>query len=267
MYRALPVHPVNTATLDRRIRPYSLAAAAAGVSVLALSQPADAKVAITNTNIPIPFCTVPFPCSVSIDLNGDGINDVKFSLLSSYNQTWNSRLLAVVGQNGGSVIETAGGGKNSPYASCLLRGAKIGSSDHFLKGKETIEKSFIQFYSSTISQRPPKKTLYGKWGGDHPNRFLGVKFKIGGKTHYGWIRITVKPNPSNTQSPAMSATITEYGYETVANKSLDAGLSSGADSVDNQAQTPAGRPAHPSLGMLALGAEGLAGWRQEASSR
>ena len=87
---------------------YSLAAAAAGVTTLALSQPADAKVVITNTNIPVPFCVIPFPCSVSIDLNGDGINDVKFSLLSSVNQTWNSRLLTVVGQNGGSITGTAG---------------------------------------------------------------------------------------------------------------------------------------------------------------
>jgi len=266
MDRPLPVHPVNAATLDRRMKSYSLAAAAAGVSMLALSQPADAKVVITNTNIPIPLCTVGFPCSVSIDLNGDGINDVKFSLISSYNQTWDSRLLAVAGQNGGSIIGTAGVGKHSPYASCLLRGAEIGASDHFLRGKETIEDSFIQFYSSTINQRPPKKTLHGKWGGDHPNRFLGVKFKIDGKTHYGWMRITVKPNASNTQWPAMSATITEYGYETVANKSLKAGLSSGADAVDNQALTPAGRPAHTSLGILALGAEGLE-WRQQASIR
>jgi hypothetical protein len=258
MYRALSVPPVNEATLDRRIKSYSLAAAAAGVSVLALSHPADAKVVITNKNIPIPLCVVGFPCSVSIDLNGDGINDVKFSLILSYNQSWNSRLLTVAGQNGGSILGTAAGGKYSPYASCLLRGAKIGASDHFLRGKETMENSFIQFYSSTTLQRPPKKTLHGKWGGDHPNRFLGVKFKIDGKTHYGWIRVTVKPNATNSQWPAMSATITEYGYETVANKSLDAGLSSGADFADDQVQTPAFSPDHPSLGMLALGAERFA---------
>ncbi len=265
MYRALAVSPLSNAALDRRMKSYSLAAAAAGVSVLALSHPADAKVVITNTNIPVQLCTVGFPCSVSIDMNGDGINDVKISLISSYNQTWDSRFLDVAGQNGGSIMGTAGGGKH-PYASCLLRGAKIGASDHFLRSKETIEKSFIQFYSSTTLQRPPKKTLYGKWGGDHPNRFLGVKFKINGQTHYGWIRITVKPNPTNTQWPAMSATITEYGYETVANKSLDAGLASGAVSADNHAQTPT-VPAHPSLGMLALGAESLPAWRQKASNR
>jgi hypothetical protein len=32
----------------------------------------------------------------------------------------------------------------------------------------------------------------GPWGGNHPNRFLGVKFLIHGKTHYGWIRVTVR---------------------------------------------------------------------------
>jgi hypothetical protein len=261
MLRTPLAYPDSEATRDH-MKWYSLAAAAAGVTTLALSQPADAKVVITNTNIPIPFCVIPFPCSVSIDLNGDGINDVKFSLLSSVNQTWNSRLLTVVGQNGGSITGTAGTNKHGPYASCLLRGAEIGASDHFLKGKETIEKSFIRFYSSTINQRPPKKTLYGKWGEDHPNRFLGVKFKIDGKTHFGWIRITVKPNPKNTQLPAMSATITEFGYETVANKSLGAGLAS-TNSADDQALTMTEPPRRASLGMLAVGAEALPLWRRE----
>ncbi len=227
-----------------------------------LSQPADAKVIITNTSIPVPLCVVPFPCPISLDLNGDGIDDVKVSLLSSINQTWNYRLLTVMGQNGGSILGTAGGGKHSPYASCLLRGAEIGASDHFLKARETVEKSFLQFYSSTTMQRPPKKTLYGNWGGDHPNRFLGVKFKIDGNTHFGWIRMTVKPNPTNNQYPVMSATITEYGYETIANKSLGAGLAS-TNSADLQAPPRTDPPRQASLGMLAVGAEGLPLWRRE----
>lgn len=262
MLRTPHYYSDNAATLDCRMKLYSLAAAAAGVSMLALSPSADAKVVITNTNIQIPLCVELSPCSVSIDLNGDGIKDVKLSLLSSYNQTWNYRLLTVAGQNGGSIIGSAGTGHNGPYASCLVRGAKIGASDHFLTGKETVEESFVRYYSSTTQQRPPKKTLYGKWGGNHPNRFLGVTFKIGGKTHYGWIRITVKISAGNTGFPPMSATITEYGYETVANKSLGAGLAS-TNSADNHAPTMTEPPRSASLGMLALGAEGLSLWRRD----
>jgi hypothetical protein len=260
MTRTLPAHPINAATLDHRLKLYSLAAAVAGVSALALSQPAEAEVVITNKNIPVPLCGDEVPCSISIDLNGDGINDFKFSLISSYDYGFLSRRLHVkADQNGGGVMGTAGG-KHGPYASCLLRGAKIGASDHFLaRGNDTVEDSYI-YYRSLASHGP--KELYGKWGGNHPNRFLGLKFKIDGETHYGWIRMTVDTVTSATQQPVMSATITEYGYETVANKTLDAGLS-GADSADDQAQETGQRPRQVSLGMLAFGADGLALWRRE----
>lgn len=258
MLRTPLAYPDSAATRDHSMKWYSLAAAAAGVSTLALSQPADAKVVITNKNIPIPFCTNVFPCSVSIDLNGDGVKDFKFSLISSYDYALASLHLNVAAQNGGGVMGTAAG-KNGPYASCLLRGAKVGASDHFLAGKDTVEVSYIYWRSS--SSHGPKK-LYGKWGGNHPNRFLGVKFKINGQSHYGWIRITVTTVAAAVQFPIMTATITEYGYETIANKSLGAGLAS-TNSADLQAPTMTEPPRRASLGMLALGAEGLSLWRRE----
>ncbi len=247
--------------LSRQIAQYSLAAAAAGVSTLALSQPADAKVVITNKNIPIPFCFALFPCSVSLDLNGDGVNDLKFSLISSYTYSAHSLHLHVAAHNGGGVVGTAGGA-HGPYASPLLRGANIGASDHFSGGKDNLEVSYRHYNRSSAELSDLK--LYGKWAGNHPNRFLGVKFKINGKTHFGWVRITVNtPSPSCVPlcSTFLSATITEYGYETVANKGLGAGLAS--DSADDQAQATPDKPRHPSLGMLALGTDGLPIWRRE----
>ncbi len=254
-----PAHPIN-AFLDRRAKLYSLAAAAAGVSALALSQPAQAKVVITNTNIPIPSCLEVTPCSVSIDLNGDGVNDFKASLLSTFDYSVNVRSLKVTPLNGGGVVGTAGHASGrGPYASALLRGAKIGASDHFLAGgKDTIEDSFAVYGSKDF---PQSQKLYGKWGGNHPNRFVGVRFKINGKIHYGWIRMTISIT-SPLPPPFMTATITEYGYETIANKSLGAGLAS-ADAADDAAQAIAEKPRHPSLGMLALGWEGMPLWRRE----
>jgi hypothetical protein len=262
----MPTQPTDSArkqasnNLSRQIAQYSLAAAAAGVSTLALSQPADAKVVITNKNIPIPFCFALFPCSVSLDLNGDGVNDLKFSLISSYTYSAHSLQLHVAAHNGGGVVGTAGGA-HGPYASPLLRGAHIGPSDHFSGGKDTVEVSYRHYdRSGELSNLK----LYGKWGANHPNRFLGVKFKINGTTHFGWVRITVNvPSPSCVPlcSTDLSATITEYGYETVANKSLGAGLAS--DSADDQAQAIPDEPSRPSLGMLAFGADGLAIWRRE----
>lgn len=59
-----------------------------------------------------------------------------------------------------------------------------------------------------------------------------------------------------------SATITEYGYETIANKSLDAGLAS-TNSAAGQAPTMTEPPRPASLGMLAFGFEGLSLWQRE----
>lgn len=236
-----------------------MAAAAAGVTTLALSQPSGAEVIITNKNIPIPQCNVLSPCSISLDLNGDGINDLKFSLLSSlsaYGYFAGTNFLRVTAHNGGGVMGTAGG-SHGPYASALLRGAKIGASDHFLSDKDTIEDTYFNYHTYFQGF----KRFYGKWAGNHPNRFLGVRFKISGKIHYGWVRITVNSaltHPFNL----MSATITEYGYETIANKSLGAGLAS-TNFADLQVPPTTEPPRRDSLGMLALGAEGRALWRRE----
>lgn len=250
----------TSACLDQRIKSYALVAAAAGVTTLALSQPSGAEVIITNKNIPIPQCNVLSPCSISLDLNGDGINDFKVSLLSSlspYGYFEGTNFLRVNAHNGGGVMGTAGG-KHGPYASALLRGAKIGASDHFLSGKVTIEDTFFLSHTYYTTE----KKFYGKWAGNHPNRFLGVRFKINGQTHYGWVRITVNSAITHPFT-LMNATITEYGYETVANKTLDAGLAS-TNAAD--LQSPKTEPRHPSLGMLALGNEGLSLWRREEGS-
>ncbi len=249
----------SSSCLDQRMKSYALAAAAAGVTTLALSQPSGAEVIITNKSIPIPQCNVLTPCSVSLDLNGDGVNDFKISLLSSlspYGYFEGTNFLRVTAHNGGGVVGTAGG-NHGPYASALLRGAKIGASDHFLSGKITIEDTFFLSHTYYTTE----KKFYGKWGGNHPNRFLGVRFKIDGKTHYGWIRITVKSAITHPFT-LMSATITEYGYETIANKTLDAGLAS-TNSAAVQAPTMTEPAGGASLGMLAVGAEGLALWRRD----
>ena len=249
-------------SIDSRLKVYGIAAAAASVSVLALAEPAQRKSSSRTRTYQFQHVTSSLsPCSISLDLNGDGVNDFKLSLLSTqtaYGYYAGTNFLRVTAHNGG-VMGTAGG-KHGPYASALLRGAKIGASDHFLGGKDTIEDTY--FNAHTYFEAT--KRFYGKWEGNHPNRFLGVKFKIGGKTHYGWIRITV--NSAMIRPFAlMSATITEYGYETIANKSLGAGLAS-TNAADDQARAITEPPPRASLGMLALGAEGLALWRREEAS-
>jgi hypothetical protein len=113
-------------------------------------------------------------------------------------------------------------------------------------------------YCTTNSVCFKERNHEGPWGGNHPNRFVGVRFLIHGKTHYGWIRLTV----TTSKTAPMSEEITEYGYESVANKSCGAGLP-GAASAAHKAQGTEDRQSHPSLGMLASGSDGLSLWRRE----
>src|SRR5581483_5966377 len=213
--------PSLGATIDHRMGLYAMAATAASVSVLALSQPGEATVVITNANIPI-HAGMP----VMLDLNGDGIADFQFYLrTSSYHSIRENYLYLQKLTAGEGVI---GQGQ---AVSALIRGAKIGPRGPFGSFAGVIENSFLcttkRCAGGTQSGYTFNQQLYGDWGGGHPNRFIGVKFQIKGQTHYGWIRLTVTiKHKGNGHGPtgSFSATITEYGYESVANKSCGAGL-------------------------------------------
>lgn len=244
MSRSSPSLRALSRDMDRRTNLYSIAAAAASVSVLALAQPADASVVITNTNIPITAK------GISIDLNKDGVTDLKFKYVRSPGASSLHSFLNVQPIAGNAVVADGG------YASALARSAKIGPSAHF--GPTTGDNSLLEEKLSSFYGCK----LYGKWGGNHPNKFVGVKFKIKGAIHYGWIRVTI--TSSTTPGVAISGTVTEYGYETIANKLVLAGLASNnAADVDPQAKK---QDVGPSLGALALGSDGLVLWRREESA-
>jgi hypothetical protein len=78
-------------------------------------------------------------------------------------------------------------------------------------------------------------------------RYLGLKLKIAGKTHYGWARLNVQVTKT-----AIAATLTGYAYETIPNKPITAGKTDGPDVVTVQ-------PAN--LGHLARGAAAIPAWR------
>jgi hypothetical protein len=241
-----------------RVKAYSLAAAAAGVSLLALTLPAKGEVVVTHKTIHITR-------SSSVDLNNDGIPD--FTLTRSfggYDHSFFGSLLATP-LTGGKVM---GGrlGSHAPFAAELSHGAIIGGSGHFsstaARGQIIVERSLGFASASTFKQ------YFGNW--TTPNRFLGVKFLINGATHYGWIQMSVN------LSDRMSGIITAYAYETIPDKKIEAGMPSeasaemkdganskevaGAKETTNSNEAVVSRG--PSLGMLALGASGLAVWRR-----
>ena len=226
--------PTSSKHLNRQVGQYALAAAVAGVSVLALAQPAQGEVVITKKTIPIPFFT-----GAAIDINHDGATDFRFNI--SY-YSFSGTSLRV---EGGGVVGTF-------YASALVRGAKVGPSAHFSSSTfERIERGTGGYLNHKF---------HGKWA-SAKDRYLGVRFLINGKTHYGWVRLTVTI-PSNPRD-LMTGTITAYAYETVPNKPIQAGLPPKAATSDAIAPSRAEQPKEPSLGMLALGVDGFSLWRRE----
>ncbi len=247
MPKDLASHSATLAeNLDRCVKPYSLAAVAAGVSLLALAQPARGEVVITRKTIAIEQDVYP---PFQIDLNHDGIADFSVHLnFSAYPLSdWDLFVVPAQGWSVGAIVTS------NKYPAALAAGAKIGPSAQFGSSSRV---EHVHSIDDTYSHRYAR-ILKGNWGNNPRSRYLGVRFLINGKTHYGWIRMAVI-----TQPRGMSATITEYAYETVANKKISAGATQGT-AHQAQVEIQAQKPAIASLGMLALGADGLAIWRRE----
>jgi len=242
--RGLAADHTPNENINRRLAVYSAAAVTAGVGMLALAQPAEGSVVITKVNIPISSGT-------QIDLNKDGINDFVFTFSKGgYDHSFYATL-AVQPLTGGKVV---GGARGSvgPYASALAKSANIGPSAHFSssagRGQLVIERS-----NGSVSGPTSHYKLYGKWG-SATNQYLGVRFLIKGAIHYGWIKMTIT---------RLSGTITEYAYETVAGKKIVATGASAGGAVEAAGESANTKPSGPAIGMLALGADGLALWRRE----
>ncbi len=112
------------------------------------------------------------------------------------------------------------------------------------------------------------RRLTGKWH-EVSDRYLGVRFIIRGKIHFGWTRLTV-----HDKGHAITAVLTGYAYETIPNKPIITGKTKGPDddSVEQQNDLVPGAsltspipetPQPASLGRLALGAQGVPLWRRK----
>ncbi len=209
-------------SLEHRLSGYALAASAAGVSLLALAQPAEAKIVYTEAHH-----LLKGKMSYELDLNHDGIAD--FILRESDCRSCASGTAL-------SVLPVAGNGASgtkysSVWAFALKRGALIGTRRQF-------QAKFMAWAGTTGDG---ESNDFGSWV-SVKNRYLGLKFKIHEKTHYGWARLNVKVGRYT-----ISATLTGYAYETIPNKPIIAGKTKGPDVITVQSG---------SLGELAQGALG-----------
>jgi len=211
-------------SFQSRLNEYAFAATAAGVGVLALAQPAEGRIVLTKVHQVIGTNGV-----YNIDLNHDGIID--FLVMESgsiiFNGTRASNYLRVDPGLGNGVVGKIGK-HNRHFAAALKQGSSISPARHFLDGNG-FAKSMVGTWVSDLGFGP-----IGPWY-NVTNRYLGLKFTINGKTHYGWARLPVQL-PGNF---LIDATVTGFAYETIPDKPIQAG------------QTGDGQM---SLGQLALGA-------------
>ncbi len=212
-------------SVHHQLNMYTLAASAAGVGMLALVQPAEAKVVYTPTNI-----TIVSGGAYSLDLNHDGRPDFTLSAWSACTTTCAGALAAFSASRlkGPNWVEA-----KDYQAGALHFGNRIGPHKTFSAWAD-----MLSLVSGGV--------VRGYWD-NVKDRYLGFRFYIDNKTHYGWARLDV-----HHHGDRITATLTGYAYETVPNKSIIAGKTKGPDVISVQ-------PA--SLGHLAKGASAVSAWR------
>jgi hypothetical protein len=104
---------------------------------------------------------------------------------------------------------------------------------------------------------------FGSWMPLATNRYLGVRFTLNGKPHFGWVRMNTTWRETKE---SIKALITGYAYETQPGVAIAAGdrgegksAAPAADSIPETSSTNS-RPA--TLGTLAIGANGSSAWHR-----
>jgi hypothetical protein len=244
-------------SLNQRLNTYALAAGAAGVALLACSVPSEAT----------PVCkNISFMFSVG-ETNTFAFNPAHqrvapfnivqtYAAISSHTSTRFNRGLFTPNFPGADVVQAS----NSLPAD-LASGAIIGPGGRFGKGQSYGVLFTYAFRGGTNHLGNLKFAQ---------TNYFGYKFLISGKNHYGWVRIDAKTvSEGYVQSEVVSS-----GYESAADTPIFAGScaavspSTGGSPSDHAGDTASAasatsdttRPA--SLGMLALGTQGLPLWRR-----
>jgi hypothetical protein len=235
----------------KRLNMYALAASAGGVSALALVQSAEAKIVYTPANIPIAQNG-----SVQLDLNHDGAAD--FIVSSLYQGITTFDFVAILGVTGGNPNDEVLW-SGAQWAPPLGKNVRIGAKDPFRSG-------FL--YMAIVSRDYERRGSEGPWVGNK-QAYLGLKFQIGSKTHYGWARLHVTTQMTSSTPRLITAIVTGYAYETIPNKPIITGQTEGRNNISSEAPDAALTPPTPkaaTLGALAMGSSGRFSWHREQSA-
>jgi hypothetical protein len=253
--------PANLSlSLQHRLSAYALAAGAAGVALLVLPQSSQAEVVYTPANQ-----IIGRQGSYSLDLNHDGIIDYIIAEHAGADGSFGTfQQLSVKAARSNHVLcSTTFCISTFIYAAALGEGFQIGPNEPrngWLAHSGPM--AFEDFFLKTGG-------VYYAWAWVNVNdRYLGLRFEINGKIHYGWARLSVKFHDGLPKNRAWEAHLTGYAYETIPGKAIVAGHTSGTAS-DGEDQSRSFQTPPPealqfaALGKLALGANGLELWRSD----
>ncbi|MBK6732400.1 MAG: T9SS type A sorting domain-containing protein [Bacteroidetes bacterium] len=144
--------------------------------------------------------------TIFLDIDGDGINDIRFWIESKISSIESSGGLMVPYQYrfayGQGISVNAILGKQNTLSSYVINSAYIFESGDLIA--DTIPKftakarlaGFISVDGSVVYEGGP-------WSGTD-NSYLGIRFKISGATHFAWIRLSVAEGGSSIQLNALA---------------------------------------------------------------
>jgi len=234
-----PRKPANLSpSVRHRLNMYALSAGAAGASALALAQPSEARIIYTRIHK-----VIPANHHFDLDLNHDGVTDFSIrNFAVSQPAYWTQSVNALPARSGNAVQGKSCCSSTNlrPQAFALQSGVRIGPTKPFSGRILLLHSQYVRTYGWFV----------GHWFNRHLSSqnftaYLGLRFKIQGKTHYGWARLTIT---SYAGGSSIGAKILGYAYETIPNKPIIAGKTHGPDVVTAQPEAACG-----SLGRLALG--------------
>ena len=264
---------LNT-NLNKALISYVAAACAASGAILAEAVPAEGEIIYTPTNAPI---LVGSP--VSLDLNHDGVID--FVLSNNFNAFAKhpSCSPCTFGQHGSLKVgpEQAGNEIWGVSSSVYKLPSNSKRQKRQQKKPNTVQEAAAAVPWGVVIGNGPERSFqsqalpmdssnsiyyfggggtvnsFGPWGKGRKftGPYLGFKFLIDGEVHYGWARVNVQANFLK-----LSATLTGYAYETVANRPILTGFTHGQVDAGSDASQQVQPPVAGSLGQLASGASG-----------
>jgi hypothetical protein len=144
--------------------------------MLALAQPAEAKIVYTKSHVVINSANQQI---YWLDLNHDGVGDFEF--VAGYGTTQSGQVAGMhcVGTETGNVWG------RTPYDSALPGGVEVGPKGRF--GAHDGRMVSLSYFRGQSKFAGP----WANGGRGVKNRYLGLRFKIKGQTHFGWARLSV----------------------------------------------------------------------------